>query len=57
MISIVFNAAAIDLAVANAEDITPDMIPHEAVHVADYFCEQLGYIHKTLKMAMKRMPT
>ena len=30
------------IAVANAEDITPDMIPHEAVHVADYFCEQLG---------------
>ena len=26
----------------NTEDITPDMIPHEAVHVADYFCEQLG---------------
>lgn len=33
---------AIVIAVANAEDITPDMIPHEAVHVADYFCEQLG---------------
>ena len=29
------------IAVTNTEDITPDMIPHEAVHVADYFCEQL----------------
>ena len=30
------------IAVTSIEDITPDMIPHEAVHVADYFCEQLG---------------
>lgn len=37
------------IAVANAEDITPDMIPHEAVHVADYFCEQLGLYTQDFK--------
>lgn len=24
------------------EDLNPTVIPHEAVHVADYYCEQLG---------------
>lgn len=36
------------IAVTSTEDITPDMIPHEAVHQV--------YIRKTLKTAMKRMP-
>lgn len=30
------------IAVTSIEDITPDMIPHEAVHVADYFFSRMG---------------
>lgn len=30
--------------VLDLEGVTPDMIPHESVHVADYFCNQLGMI-------------
>lgn len=37
------------IAVTSTEDITPDMIPHEAVHVADYFCEQLGLYTQDFK--------
>lgn len=28
--------------ILNVEGIAPDVIPHEAVHVADYICEQLN---------------
>lgn len=45
------------IAVTSTEDITPDMIPHEAVHVAITFVNNQVYIRKTLKTAMKRMPT
>lgn len=27
---------------ADIDEVNPTVIPHEAVHVADYFCEQLG---------------
>lgn len=37
------------IAVMDIEDITADMIPHEAVHVADYFCEQLGLYTQDFK--------
>lgn len=45
------------IAVTNIEDITPNMIPHEAVHVADYFCEQLGLYTQDFKDGTKRMLT
>lgn len=37
------------IAIVDIEDITADMIPHEAVHVADYFCEQLGLYTQDFK--------
>lgn len=45
------------IAVANAEDITPYMIPHEAYTLRITFVNNQVYIRKTLKTAMKRMPT
>lgn len=35
--------------VLDIDDITPDMIPHEAVHVADYFCNQLDIVTTDFK--------
>lgn len=44
------------IAVTSIEDITPDMIPHEAVQLQITFVNNQVYIRKTLKTAMKRMP-